>query len=52
MSRQKKQARLNMLEFLEGQRGKRKAAVQVAARARKRQVVAGQPLFMQQAIGM
>jgi hypothetical protein len=52
LSRQKKRARLDMVEFLEGQRGKRKAAVQVAERARKRQVVAGQPLSMQQAIGM
>ena len=52
LTKQKKRARVEMVEFLEKERCKRKAVVLAGERAAKRQAVTGRPVSTQQHSGM
>ena len=52
LTKQKKRARVEMVEFLEKERCKRKASTLAGERAAKRQAVTGRPVSTQQPSGM
>ena len=52
LTKQKKRARLDMVEFLDRQKTKRKAVGRAADRAAKRQAVTGRPTSLHQPTGM